>query len=220
MSIRVFHLDDHELLRIGMQTVIEHCPGLELVGQAATGDEALSRIASTRPDVVILDIALGEGPNGIEVCREIRSRWPDVHCLMLTAYGDDESLFSSIMAGASGFLLKGVKADVLLRSVQAVAAGRSLLDPEVTAKVLERLRAGPAGAGEPPLTDREQEILRLIADGATNREIGERLYLAEKTVRNYVSGLLAKLGVQRRSEAAAYAARRAVQGRRPQATGQ
>jgi two-component system, NarL family, response regulator DevR len=221
VSIRVFHLDDHELLRIGTQTVIEHCPGLELVGQAATADEALARIASSRPDVVILDIELGAGPNGIEVCREIRSRWPDIYCLMLTAYGDDESLFSSIMAGASGFLLKGVKADVLLRSVEAVASGRSLLDPEITAKVLERLRGGPAGAvaGEPPLTDREQEVLRLIADGATNREIGERLYLAEKTVRNYVSGLLAKLGVQRRSEAAAYAARRAVRGR-PQTTGQ
>jgi len=221
VSIRVFHLDDHELLRIGTQTIIEHCPGLELVGQAATAEEALARIASTRPDVVILDIELGSAPSGIEVCREIRSRWPEIHCLMLTAYGDDESLFSSIMAGASGFLLKGVKADVLLRSVQAVASGRSLLDPEVTAKVLERLRAGPAGGrdGEPPLTDREQEILRLIADGATNREIGERLYLAEKTVRNYVSGLLAKLGVQRRSEAAAYAARRAIRGR-PQATGQ
>jgi DNA-binding NarL/FixJ family response regulator len=221
VSIRVFHLDDHELLRIGLQAVIEHCPGLELVGQAATAEEALSRIASTRPDVVILDIELGSGPNGIEVCREIRSRWPAIHCLMLTAYGDDESLFSSIMAGASGYLMKGISGDVLRRSVEAVAAGRSLLDPEVTAKVLERLRTGSVGAGgEPPLTDREQEILRLIADGATNREIGERLYLAEKTVRNYVSGLLAKLGVQRRSEAAAlHATRRALQGR-PQATGQ
>jgi two-component system response regulator DevR len=213
VSIRVFHLDDHELLRIGMHTVIEHCPGLELVGQAAGAHEALPRIDATRPHVVILDIELGDGPNGIEVCREIRSRWPEIHCLMLTAYGDDESLFSSIMAGASGFLLKGVKADTLLEAVQEVASGRSLLDSEVTARVLDRLRNGTQGQ-DPPLTPREQEILRLIADGATNREIGERLYLAEKTVRNYVSGLLAKLGVARRSEAAAYAARRVLP-RRP-----
>ena len=213
MSIRVFHLDDHEMMRIGMGTVIEHCPGLELVGQAATADEALARVGATRPDVVILDVELGGGMSGIEVCREIRSRWPEIHCLMFTAYGDDESLFSSIMAGASGYLLKGIRAAALVEAVEAVAAGRSLLDPNVTARVFERLRNGTR-PDEPPLTAREDEILRLIADGATNREIGERLYLAEKTVRNYVSGLLAKLGVQRRSEAAAYAARRTI-GRQP-----
>lgn len=196
-----------------MGTMIEHCPGLELVGQAASADEALARVGTTRPDVVILDVELGGGPSGIEVCREIRSRWPEIHCLMFTAYGDDESLFSSIMAGASGYLLKGIRAAALVEAVEAVAAGRSLLDPDITTRVLDRLRNG-ANPDDPPLTAREDEILRLIADGATNREIGERLYLAEKTVRNYVSGLLAKLGVQRRSEAAAYAARRTI-GRRP-----
>jgi two-component system response regulator DevR len=212
LPIRVFHLDDHELLRVGLGTVIEHCPELELVGQAASADDAMARIPIARPDVVILDIELGDGPSGIEVCREIRSRWPEIHCLMLTAHGDDESLFSSIMAGASGFLLKGVRAAALVEAVEAVASGRSLLDAEMTARVFDRLRNGPR-RGEPPLTAREEEILGLIAGGATNREIGARLYLAEKTVRNYVSGLLAKLGVQRRSEAAAYAAR---QGIRPQ----
>lgn len=195
-----------------MRAVIENCPGLELVGQGATADETLQRIPATRPDVVILDIELGEGPSGIEVCREVRSRWPEIRCLMLTAHGDDRSLFSSIMAGASGYLLKGVRSAVLLDAVQAVAEGRSLLDPGVTAQVLERLRDAPK-SGEPALTERENEILQLIAEGATNREIGEKLYLAEKTVRNYVSGLLAKLGVQRRSEAAAYAARWAARRR-------
>ena len=195
-----------------MRAVIENCPGLELVGQGATADETLQRIPATRPDVVILDIELGEGPSGIEVCREVRSRWPEIRCLMLTAHGDDRSLFSSIMAGASGYLLKGVRSAVLLDAVQAVAEGRSLLDPGVTAQVLERLRDAPK-SGEPALTERENEILQLIAEGATNREIGEKLFLAEKTVRNYVSGLLAKLGVQRRSEAAAYAARWAARRR-------
>src|SRR5438067_8846009 len=163
MSIRVFHLDDHELLRVAMQTVIEHCPGLELVGQAATADGALALIAATRPDVAIIDIELGSGPNGIEVCREIRSRWPEIHCLFLTAYGDDQSVFASIMAGASGYLLKGVGAAALMDAVKAVAAGRSLLEPGVTAKVLERVR-GAARNNEPALTVREQAILDLIAE--------------------------------------------------------
>lgn len=216
MPVRIFHLDDHELVRIGVETIIENSPGLELVGQATTADEALRRIPATRPDVALLDIQLEEGGSGIEVCREVRSRWPEIHCLMFTAYGDDESVFASIMAGASGFLLKGVKASTLVEAVQAVAAGRSLLDPGVTAKVLEQVR-GTARSKEPPLTDREWSILHLIAEGATNREIGQKLHLAEKTVRNYVSGLLAKLGVQRRSEAAAYAARQAytAEKRRP-----
>jgi DNA-binding NarL/FixJ family response regulator len=206
VPVRIFHLDDHELFRIAIEAVIDQTAGLELVGQATTAEQALQRIPATQPDVAILDIQLGEGPDGIEVCREVRSRWPEIHCLMFTAYGDERSVLASVMAGASGYLLKEVGADALVRAVRAVAAGRSLLDPEVTAHVLERLRA-PARSTEPALTDREREILKLIAEGATNREIGENLYLAEKTVRNYVSGLLAKLGVQRRSEAAAYAAR-------------
>ena len=206
MTVRIFHLDDHELFRIAIEAVIDNTAGLELVGQATTAEQALQRIPATQPDVAILDIQLGEGPDGIEVCREVRSRWPEIHCLMFTAYGDERSVLASVMAGASGYLLKEVGADALVRAIRAVAAGRSLLDPEVTAHVLERLRA-PIRSNEPALTDREREILKLIAEGATNREIGENLYLAEKTVRNYVSGLLAKLGVQRRSEAAAYAAR-------------
>jgi DNA-binding NarL/FixJ family response regulator len=207
VPVRIFHVDDHELIRIGIAAVIEQTPGLELVGQASTAEEALQRIPATKPDVALLDVQLGDGPSGIEVCREVRSCCPEVHCLMFTAYGDDESLFAAIMAGASGYLLKGVSAASLVKAVQAVAAGRSLLDPSVTAQVLNRVRGSAGRPGRPALTDREQEILKLIAKGATNREIGQNLYLAEKTVRNYVSGLLSKLGVQRRSEAAAYAAR-------------
>jgi DNA-binding NarL/FixJ family response regulator len=214
MAVRIFHVDDHEVIRIGIETVIQKCPELQVVGWAATADEALHRIPVARPDVAILDIQLGDGPNGIELCREIRSRWPEIHCLMFTTYADDHSVFASIMAGASGYLLKGMKADKLLDAVRAVAAGRSLLDPGVTAKVLERLR-GAGRTNEPALTERERTILQLIAEGATNRQIGARLHLAEKTVRNYVSGLLAKLGVQRRSEAAAYAARQIAEQRRP-----
>jgi len=214
MTVRIFHVDDHEVIRIGIDAVIEKTPGLQLVGWAATADDALHRIPVARPDVAILDIQLGEGPNGIELCREIRSRWPGVHCLMFTAYGDDQSVFAAIMAGASGYLLKGVGAAALVDAVRAVAAGRSLLDPKVTAKVLERLRSA-GQTNKPALTEREQTILQLISEGATNREIGRALHLAEKTVRNYVSGLLAKLGVQRRSEAAAYAARQMAERRRP-----
>ena len=208
MPVRIFHLDDHELFRIAIEAVIDHTPGLELVGQAATAEEALRRIPATRPDVAILDIQLGEGPDGIEVCREVRSCWPEIRCLMFTGSDDEGSVFASIMAGASGYLLKDVGAVTLVKAVQDVAAGRSLLDPGVTTHVLQRLR-GAARANEPALTERERAILELIAEGATNREIGSKLFLAEKTVRNYVSGLLAKLGVQRRSEAAAYAARQA-----------
>ena len=215
MPVRVFHLDDHELVRIGVETVLENAPELELVGQATTADEALQRIPATHPNVALLDIHLEDGPTGIEVCREVRSRWPEIRCLMFTAYADDESVFASIMAGASGNILKAVNAATLVEALQAVAAGRSLLDPGVTAQVVARLN-GAARAKEPALTEREWAILRLIEEGATNREIGRRLFLAEKTVRNYVSALLAKLGVQRRSEAAAYAARQAV-GRWPSA---
>jgi two-component system response regulator DevR len=208
VPVRIFHLDDNELFRIAVEAVIDHSPGLELVGQASSAEEALRRIPATRPEVAILDIQLGEGPDGIEVCREVRSRWPEIGCLMFTGFGDDRSVFASIMAGASGYLLKDVGAATLVKAVESVAAGRSLLDPGVTAQVLDRLR-GAVRSNEPTLSDRERRILELIAEGATNREIGAHLFLAEKTVRNYVSGLLAKLGVQRRSEAAAYAARQA-----------
>lgn len=207
MVVRVFHLDDHELFRMGVQTLIEHCEGFELVGQASNADEALGRIPAVNPDIAILDVELGGGANGIEVCREIRARHPKVRCLVLTAYSDDAALFSAIMAGASGYLLKGMKAEALATALRQVAAGYSLLDPAVTTQVLERLRT-PVVDDEPALTAQERRVLDLIAEGCTNREIGERLYLAEKTVRNYVSNVLAKLGLQRRSEAAAYAVRR------------
>jgi two-component system, NarL family, response regulator DevR len=210
VTIRVFLLDDHEVVRRGVRELLEaqgaeH--GLTVVGEAGTAEEALARIPVATPDVAVLDVRLPDG-NGVEVCREIRSRHPEVRCLMLTSFADDEALFDSIMAGASGYVLKQVKGADLVDSVRRVAAGQSLLDPGVTARVLERLRRGPEDeAGAVHLTDQERRILDLLAEGLTNRQIGERLYLAEKTVKNYVSNLLMKLGMHRRTEAAVYAAR-------------
>ncbi len=185
-------------------------PDIEVVGEAGTAAEALSRIPATRPDVAVLDVRLPDG-NGVEVCREIRSQDESINCLMLTSYADDEALFDAIMAGASGYVLKAIRSEELLSAVRDVAAGKSLLDPVATGRVLERLR----GEGEPKgderlasLTDQERRILDLIGEGMTNRAIGERLHLAEKTIKNYVSSLLSKLGMERRSQAAAYVARR------------
>jgi DNA-binding NarL/FixJ family response regulator len=162
---------------------------------------------AVRPDVAVLDVRLPDG-NGVEVCREIRSNHPEVRCLMLTSFADDEALFDAIMAGAAGYVLKQVRGHDLVDDVTRVAAGQSLLDPNVTATVLERLRRGPEeDPGAPHLTDQERKILDLLAEGLTNRQIGERLYLAEKTVKNYVSNLLMKLGMHRRTEAAVYATR-------------
>ena len=208
MTIRVFLLDDHEVVRRGVREMLE-AGGDDLVvaGEAGTADEALRRIPAVAPDVAVLDVRLPDG-NGVEVCREIRSRHPDVRCLMLTSFADDEALFDSIMAGAAGYVLKQVRGSDLVDSVRRVAAGQSLLDPTVTAKVLERLRRGPeAEEGGVHLTDQERRLLDLLAEGLTNRQIGERMYLAEKTVKNYVSNLLMKLGMHRRTEAAVYAAR-------------
>jgi DNA-binding NarL/FixJ family response regulator len=184
---------------------------MTIVGQAATGAEALELIPQTRPDVAVLDVRLGEAanePNGIEVCREIRSEHPEVACVMLTSFADDEALFASIMAGASGYVLKQISGGELTTAIRRVAAGESLLDPAITARVLERLR-NPQPEDDPlhDLTGQERKILELISEGLTNRQIAEQMYLAEKTVKNYVSHLLAKLGMARRSEAAAYAAR-------------
>jgi DNA-binding NarL/FixJ family response regulator len=168
------------------------------------------------PDVAILDVRLPDG-NGVEVCREIRSRHPEIQCLMLTSFADDEALFDAIMAGAAGYVLKQVRGSDLVDSVRRVASGQSLLDPTVTATVLDRLRRGPEDNREVAhLTDQERRILDLLAEGLTNRQIGERLYLAEKTVKNYVSNLLTKLGMHRRTEAAVYAARLAERRNRPQ----
>jgi two-component system, NarL family, response regulator DevR len=204
--VRVFLLDDHEIVRRGLRELFEAEGDLVVVGEAGTAEEALDRIPPTRPHVAVLDVRLPDG-SGVEVCREIRSRHPEVQCLMLTSYADDEALFSAIMAGAAGYVLKQVRGADLLDGVRRVARGESLLDPSVTRRVLERLRDKPEEDELSGLTDQERRILDLIAEGLTNRQIGERMFLAEKTIKNYVSNLLAKLGMSRRSEAAAYAAR-------------
>jgi DNA-binding NarL/FixJ family response regulator len=207
MTTRVFLLDDHEVVRRGVRDLLEAEDDIEVVGEAGTAEEALYRIPATNPHVAVLDVRLPDG-DGVEVCREIRSRRPEVACLMLTSFSDDEALFDAIMAGAAGYVLKQIKGTDLIDSVRRVAAGESLLDPKVTARVLERLRRGPE---EDPrladLTDQEHRILDLLAEGLTNRQIAERMYLAEKTVKNYVSNVLMKLGMERRTEAAVYAAR-------------
>lgn len=210
MTIRVFLLDDHEVVRRGVREMLEGGgDDLAVVGEAGTADEALRRIPAVRPDVAVLDVRLPDG-NGVEVCREIRSRHPEVQCLMLTSFADDEALFDSIMAGASGYVLKQVRGSDLVDSVRRVAAGQSLLDPSVTARVLERVRRGAdEDEGGVHLTDQERRLLDLLAEGLTNRQIGERMFLAEKTVKNYVSNLLTKLGMHRRTEAAVYGARMA-----------
>src|SRR6478672_4413371 len=207
MTIRVFLLDDHEIVRRGVRELLESNDDIEVVGEAATAADGLARIPSAQPDVAVLDMRLPDG-NGVEVCREIRSREPQVQCLILTSYSDDEALFDSIMAGAAGYLLKQIKGTDLVDAVRRVAAGQSLLDPEVTNRVLERLRKGPEEDERiSRLTDQERKILDLIAQGLTNRQIAERMFLAEKTVKNYVSNVLAKLGMNRRTQAAAYAVR-------------
>jgi len=205
--IRVFLLDDHELVRRGLRELLETEGDIEICGEAETAEAALSRIPPTRPNVAILDVRLPDG-NGVEVCREIRSRHPEINCLILTSFSDDDALFQAIMAGAAGYLLKQIRGIDLVDAVRRVSAGQSLLDPGVTARVLERLRAGPEiDERLARLTDQERRILDLIAEGLTNRQIAERVHLAEKTVKNYVSNLLAKLGMERRTQAAVYAAK-------------
>ncbi len=206
---RIFLLDDHEIVRRGLRELFETEEDLVVVGEAGTAEEALARIPATSPDVAVLDVRLGEGQSdGVEVCREIRSAHPDIACLVLTSFADDEALFTAIMAGAAGYMLKRVRGNDLVDAVRRVAQGQSLLDPGVTARVLQRLRAPQAPEDDlRALTDQERRILDLIAEGLTNRQMGERMFLAEKTVKNYVSNLLMKLGMSRRSEAAAYAAR-------------
>jgi DNA-binding NarL/FixJ family response regulator len=207
MAIRVFLLDDHEIVRRGVRELLEAEDDLEIVGEADTAERALARVSATRPDVAVLDVRLPDG-DGVEVCREVRSRHPDVACIMLTSFADDEAVYAAILAGASGYVLKQVRGDDLVDGIRRVANGESLLDPAVTTRVLERLRSQQVEEDElSALTDQERKILDLIAEGLTNRQIGEQLFLAEKTVKNYVSNLLSKLGMSRRTEAAAYAAR-------------
>ncbi|MFD5561014.1 MULTISPECIES: response regulator [Kitasatospora] len=207
--IRVFLLDDHEVVRRGVHDLLATEGDIEVVGEAGTAAEALNRIPVVHPDVAVLDVRLPDG-NGVEVCREIRSRYPSVKCLMLTSFSDDEALFDSIMAGASGYVLKAIRGTDLLSAVRDVAAGKSLLDPVATSRVLARLREGGEKEDEriAQLTKQERRILDLIGEGMTNRQIGNELHLAEKTVKNYVSSLLAKMGMERRTQVAAYVARR------------
>jgi DNA-binding NarL/FixJ family response regulator len=207
MALRVFLLDDHEVVRSGIRSLLEATDDLAVVGEAATAEDALARIPSVRPDVAILDVRLPDA-SGVEVCREIRSSYPEIACVMLTSYADDEALSAAIMAGAAGYVLKQIRGTDLLDSIRRAGAGQSLLDPSVTKRVLEQLRERP---GVDPrmasLTNQERRILDLIAEGQTNRQIAASLFLAEKTVKNYVSNLLAKLGMERRTQAATYAAR-------------
>ena len=205
-DVRVFLLDDHEIVRRGIADLLHAEPGITVVGEAGTAAEALRRIPATRPDVAVLDARLPDG-SGIDVCREIRSAAPQIRCLILTSYDDNDALFAAVMAGAAGYLLKEIRGNSLVDSIRQVAAGKSLLDPAVTEHLLTRLRNGaPQDPRLASLSEREREVLGLITDGLTNKEIGEHLHLSEKTVKNYVSGLFAKLGMQRRTQAAVYGA--------------
>jgi len=205
--IRVFLLDDHEVVRRGLRQLLEDAGDIEIVGESGLAAEATARIPALRPHVAILDARLPDG-SGIDVCRDVRSVDPTISALILTSYDDDEALFAAILAGASGYVLKQVGGHDLVETVRRVAAGQSLIDPVLTERVLDRLRNGDRTPDElAVLTDRERAIVTLIAEGLTNRQIGERLHLAEKTVKNYVSSLLAKLGLERRTQAAVLAAR-------------
>lgn len=214
MTVRIFLLDDHEVVRRGVRDLLETEDDFEVVGEAGTVEEALARIALDVPDVAVLDVRLPDG-NGVELCRDLRSEYPRLACLMLTSFDDDEALFESIMAGAAGYVLKQVKGSDIISAVRQVAAGRSLLDPMMITRVMERLRNG---AAEDPrlagLSGQERRILELLADGKTNRQIAADMFLAEKTVKNYVSNLLTKMGMSRRTEAAVYAARQSERHKR------
>ncbi len=209
MVVTVLLVDDHEVVRGGLRAMLEAHDDLQVVGEAGTAAEALSRARTFEPDVVVMDVRLPDG-SGVEACREIRSRMPQVAVLMLTSFSDDQALFDSIMAGAAGYVLKQVRGSDLVDSIRRVGAGESILDPGVTARVLERIR-NPKEDEDPllsRLTPTELRIVEMIADGLTNRQIAERVHLAEKTVKNYVSAILGKLEVSRRAEAAAYLADR------------
>ncbi|MER6418259.1 response regulator transcription factor [Streptomyces sp. NPDC001137] len=208
--IRVFLLDDHEVVRRGVRDLLDDEPDITVVGEGSTAQQAMVRVPALRPQVAVLDVRLPDG-DGVTVCRELRSRLPELACLMLTSFDDEEALLDSIMAGASGYVLKQIHGCDLVSAVRTVAAGQSLLDPSATTRLMARLRGGQQHEEEPDplpgLTDREREILALIGEGLTNRQIGLRLFLAEKTVKNHISRLLAKLGVERRIQAAVIATR-------------
>lgn len=200
--IDLFLVDDHELVRRGIAGLLGAEPDIRIVGEAATATQAEARILATRPHVVLLDVRLPDG-SGIDVCREVRARNPEIACLILTGYDDDEAIYAAVIAGAAGYLLKDVRGSGLADAVRAVAAGKSLLDPALVRRVVDRMSGSvPGDPRIDALSMRERQILALIAEGLTNRQIGERLGLAEKTVKNYVSGVLSKLGLQRRTQAA------------------
>jgi DNA-binding NarL/FixJ family response regulator len=206
-KIRVYLLDDHDVVREGLRFLLESTDDIEVVGESASAVDAAARIPSLRPHVAILDARLPDG-SGIEVCRSVRAVDPTIQALVLTSYDDDEALFAAIMAGAAGYVLKEIRSADLVEAVRQVAAGKSLIDPSLTARVLERVRSGPTVAPElADLTEQEMAILGHIAEGLTNRQIGERMFLAEKTVKNYVSAILAKLGLERRTQAAVLASK-------------
>jgi two-component system, NarL family, response regulator DevR len=217
-KLRLMVVDDHDVVRMGLRALIESEDEFELVAEASSGPEAVSQAAKHDPDVVIMDVRMPEG-GGIEACREIRDHNPAIRILMLTSFSDDEALFNSIMAGASGYLLKGVNSQELVRSIRSLGEGNALLDPAVTLSVLERLRASRFDASDPKLrrlNAQEDRVLALVAKGMTNRQIGEELKISDKTVKNYVSGILRKLEVVRRSEAAAYLSRAQAQEKKPE----
>lgn len=207
MTLRISLIDDHEVVRAGLKALIDSQEDMTVVGEAGSVEEGIRRVGFDEPDVVVLDVRLPDG-SGVEACRAIRDRFPDVKVLMLTSFADEEALMSAILAGASGYVLKRIKTDELVGDIRRVGAGESLLDPEMTDRLFKRLREGDS---EDPLlgqlTAQERTIVEHIADGMTNRQIAEEMFLAEKTVKNYVSSVLAKMGMSRRSEAAAYVAR-------------
>ncbi|WP_405009784.1 response regulator [Kitasatospora sp. NBC_01539] len=207
-AVRVFLLDDHEVVRRGVRDLLEAEPDIEVVGEGGTCAQALARVPALRPEVAVLDVRLPDG-DGVTVCRELRDRMPGLACLMLTSFDDDDALLDAVMAGAAGYVLKQVKGADLVSAVRTVASGQSMLDPITTRRLMESVRhhdETDAGSALSQLTPREREILALVGEGRTNREIGRELYLAEKTVKNHVSRLLAKLGVERRLQAAVIAA--------------
>jgi len=206
-EFRVLLVDDHEVVRAGLKTLIDGSGGLTVVGEAGTAEEGVRRVGLDAPDVVVLDVRLPD-QSGIEACRVIRTRFPEVRVLMLTSFADEEALTAAMLAGASGYVLKRVKGHDLVEDIRRVGFGESLLDPEMTDRLFERLRSGPREAPLlAKLTQQERKIVEHIAEGKTNREIAAEMFLAEKTVKNYVSNVLAKIGMSRRSEAAAYVAR-------------
>ncbi|TDC68694.1 response regulator transcription factor [Actinomadura sp. GC306] len=216
--IRVFLLDDHEVVRRGVAALLSAEDDIEIAGEAGTAEQALARIPAARPDVAVLDVRLPDG-DGVSVCRELRSQMPGLACLMLTSYDDEDALFEAVMAGAAGYVLKQIHGSDLVGAVRTVATGQSLLDPRSTARMLQRLRERQEKKDPlKGLTEQERHILELIGEGLTNRQIGERMFLAEKTVKNYISNLFAKLGMSRRTQAAALAAQLKADAAKPKGT--